>query len=59
MMDIWGAFTDEQQHDQEKKSACPTSGGTCPACKKGTLSFNGKLELICSNCEAVFSFGFT
>ena len=34
-------------------------GEICPKCRQGTLSYNGMLILICSNCDFADSGGFT
>ena len=60
-MGIWDSFSDEYEPEKKRdeKQSCPKDGSTCPACYEGTLAYNGKLELVCSHCQAVFSAGFT
>jgi hypothetical protein len=58
-MGVWDSFTDQSPQNREKQAACPREGAACPRCQLGTLSYNGKLELVCSACRAVFSAGFT
>jgi len=60
-MGIWDSFTDEHRTDDKNngETTCPQEGGTCPVCHEGVLAYNGKLELVCSHCQAVFSAGFS
>jgi len=58
-MGVWDSFSDEDKHAEGDAKSCPQEGGTCPACGEGSLRYNGKLELVCDQCQAVFSAGFT
>jgi predicted amidophosphoribosyltransferase len=58
-MGIWDAIQDERKKEEEPDTPCPQEGGICPVCQLGTLAYNGKLELVCSQCGAAFNSGFT
>jgi len=58
-MGIWDSFSDNHKENHQEQITCPQEGETCPVCKNGKLSYNGKLELVCPYCKVVFSAGFT
>jgi hypothetical protein len=60
-MGIWDSFTDERETEEINKrgATCPQEGGLCPTCREGSLAYNGKLELVCPHCQAVFGAGFS
>jgi ribosomal protein L37AE/L43A len=33
----------------------PEAGEKCPECKKGTLEFDGMLNIVCSECDYVIA----
>ena len=53
-MGIWDAIQDEREKDDEPEPLCPQEGESCPVCHLGILAYNGKLELVCPHCGAVF-----
>jgi len=60
-MSICDSFTDEIEFEGKdgEEQTYSREGGICPACHEGSLAYDGKLELVCPNCQVVFSAGFT